>query len=179
MLDVPATILEEHGIPKFRKPIELARTTWAIGKIGGGNRPPWTAIWRGLAAQSIGMLDQFNAQDLANTVWAFATAGHVSPALCDAVEKEAVHGGLREFTPQALANTVWAFAKAEQPAQALFAAVAKAVVAKAAEDPRLGEFKPQNLANTAWAFAMADESDKLLFAAFARAAERSVGEFDA
>ena len=44
--------------------------------------------------------DQFNALDLTNTVWAFATAGHASPALFDAVAKEAVHRGLREFKLQ-------------------------------------------------------------------------------
>jgi hypothetical protein len=51
----------------------------------------------------------FNAQNLANTAWAFATAGVRAPGLFAAL---AVHAEQRmgTFSAQALANTAWAFA---------------------------------------------------------------------
>ena len=54
-----------------------------------------------------GGLAGFNPQDLANTVWAYATAGVAADALYAAVAQVAVRGGLAGFTPQNLANTVW------------------------------------------------------------------------
>jgi len=52
---------------------------------------------------------ELNPQNLANTAWAFATAGHAAPALFDAIGKGSA-GRVRELNPQDLANTAWAFA---------------------------------------------------------------------
>jgi hypothetical protein len=101
-------------------------------------------------------LHDFNSQELANTAWAFATAGHAAQALLDAIAAVAVPR-LREFNPQGLANTAWAFATAGHAAPALLDAIAAAAVL------RLREFKPQELANTAWAFAAADHLAPALF----------------
>eukprot|EP00634_Sargassococcus_sp_CCMP2135_P012203 CAMPEP_0198647382 /NCGR_PEP_ID=MMETSP1467-20131203/2673_1 /TAXON_ID=1462469 /ORGANISM="unid. sp., Strain CCMP2135" /LENGTH=48 /DNA_ID= /DNA_START= /DNA_END= /DNA_ORIENTATION= len=48
---------------------------------------------------------------MANTVWAFATAGVSAQALFEEIAAEA-QGRIREFNPQNMANTVWAFATA-------------------------------------------------------------------
>ena len=40
-------------------------------------------------------------------MWAFATAGHVSPVPFAAVEEVAT-GGSKDFNPHGLADTVWA-----------------------------------------------------------------------
>eukprot|EP00966_Prymnesium_polylepis_P222844 5155282-Prymnesium_polylepis.1 len=56
-------------------------------------------------------LHDFNPQDLANTVWAFAAAGVRAEALFAAADA-AVRSRLCDFNPQDLANTVWAFATA-------------------------------------------------------------------
>eukprot|EP00635_Sarcinochrysidales_sp_CCMP3193_P011307 CAMPEP_0118906728 /NCGR_PEP_ID=MMETSP1166-20130328/10437_1 /TAXON_ID=1104430 /ORGANISM="Chrysoreinhardia sp, Strain CCMP3193" /LENGTH=52 /DNA_ID=CAMNT_0006846063 /DNA_START=1 /DNA_END=155 /DNA_ORIENTATION=- len=48
---------------------------------------------------------------MANTVWAFATAGVVEEALFGAIAGAAVNR-IGEFKPQEMANTVWAFATA-------------------------------------------------------------------
>jgi len=69
----------------------------------------------------------FKPQNLANTVWAFATAGVRADALYAAVAEAAVRSGLRGFKPQALANTVWAFATADQYHPALLSAIACAL----------------------------------------------------
>ena len=67
-----------------------------------------------------GDLRDFKPQELANTAWAFATAGRAAPTLLDAIATEAVRRGLRDFNEQELANTAWAFAAADHLAPALF-----------------------------------------------------------
>ena len=78
--------------------------------------------------------------DLANTVWAFARAGHAAPELLNAIAVVTVPR-LRDCNPQNLANTVWAFATAGHAAAELFDAIAAEAV------PRLlRDFNPQGLA---------------------------------
>jgi len=72
-----------------------------------------------VAAVAEPRLGEFKPQNLANTAWAFATAGHSSPRLFEAVAAAAVPR-LGGFKPQELANTAWAFAVADIPAASLF-----------------------------------------------------------
>ncbi len=44
-------------------------------------------------------MGEFNPQNLANTAWAYATAGHAAPALLEAIAKEAARW-VGEFTPR-------------------------------------------------------------------------------
>jgi hypothetical protein len=113
---------------------------------------------------------KFNSQDLANTAWAFATAGRAAPALLDAIAAEAAPR-VGNFNPQDLANTAWAFATAGHAAPALLDAIA----AEAA--PRVGKFNPQDLANTAWALATAGHAAPALLDAIAAEGARRVREF--
>ena len=96
--------------------------------------------------QAVLVHSDFNPQDIANTLWAFATLGQQpSDALMVGMKKHAVlvQGS---FSPQA--NTLWAFATlGQQPSQALVAVITKQAVAVQ------GDFKPQEIANTLWAFA--------------------------
>ena len=78
-----------------------------------------SALLTTVAEAAVPKLREFTPQGLANTVWAFATAGHAAPELLDAIAAAAV-SQLREFTPQHLANTAWAFAVADHLAPALF-----------------------------------------------------------
>eukprot|EP00962_Isochrysis_galbana_P001836 scaffold473_cov104-Isochrysis_galbana.AAC.8 len=118
----------------------LANTAHALAKLHIRSEG-WKGLWRVLAAASLRGLSKFDPQGLANTAWAFATAGHATPALLDAIAAEAAPR-VGEFTEQGLGNTAWAFATAGHAAPALLDAIA----AEAA--PRVGEFKPQALANT-------------------------------
>ena len=63
-------------------------------------------------------MGDFNAQDLANIAWAFATACQ-SDALLFAALARAAERRADEFNGQNLANTAWAFATAGRPAPAL------------------------------------------------------------
>ena len=78
-----------HGVAKCGLQVTVVRPLFvAVAEV---------AVRRGL--------DRFNPQNLANTVWAYATAGVAADALYAAVAEAAVRGGLVGFTPQNLANT--------------------------------------------------------------------------
>ena len=64
-----------------------------------------------MAKEAAPRLGEFTPQALANTAWAFATAGVPAPTLFAAVAKEA-EPRLGEVNEQGLSNTAWAFAKA-------------------------------------------------------------------
>ena len=70
-------------------------------------------------------------QGLANTAWAFATAGHAAPAFFEELTKQASEGRLREFKPLELANTAWACAKGNVSSPALFEAIADQMLGRA------------------------------------------------
>jgi len=74
-------------------------------------------------------LGEFNAQDLANTAWAFATLGMPDPQLFDAIARKSEQR-IGSFKPQELANTAWAFVIVGTADQG---ALVEAVSARAAE----------------------------------------------
>ena len=77
------------------------------------------ALFAAVAKAAVrGGLGGFNPQELANTAWAHAMAGHDAPALFDAIAAAAVLR-LRDFNPQNLANTAWAYATAGHDAPVL------------------------------------------------------------
>ena len=70
--------------------------------------------WGGYSeAASERRVGDFNAQSLANTAWAFATAGQSDAQLFVALAM-AVEQCVSDFDMQALANTAWALATASQ-----------------------------------------------------------------
>jgi hypothetical protein len=66
-------------------------------------------LFAALAMHSEQRMGTFNAQDLANTAWAFATAGVRAPGLFAALAMHAEHR-MGMLNAQNLANTAWAFA---------------------------------------------------------------------
>ena len=88
------------------------------------SKPPWVELLDGLSEEAQGRLRDFDLQGLANTAWAFATAGHAAPALFDAIAEEAQRKErLRDFDSQSLINTAWAFATINHAAPDLFKAI--------------------------------------------------------
>jgi hypothetical protein len=113
----------------------------------------------------------FNAQELANTAWAFAAAGVRAPGLFAALAAPAEQR-ISTFNAQNHANTAWAFATAGVRAPGLFSALA------VHSEQRMGTFNAQELANTAWAFAAAGVRAPGLFAALAVHSEQRAPELD-
>ena len=64
-------------------------------------------LFKALAKMAERRLDQFNAQNLANTAWTFAKAGQQQEQLFKALSKMAERR-LDQFNAQELANTAWA-----------------------------------------------------------------------
>lgn len=120
----------------------------------------YAALWR---------VHAFNAQSLANTLWAVATsslsAAPLFAALANAAQRRA-----GDFNVQNVANTAWAIASVGRSDASLFAALAK--VAKR----QVRNFETQRFAIMTWALTKANGSETLLFAMFASAAERHRGD---
>ena len=70
-------------------------------------------------------MSEFSLQGLANTAWAFATAGQHDVSLFAAFAT-AAERPMCGFNSQELANTAWAFAVVGQNDASLFAALATA-----------------------------------------------------
>ena len=72
-------------------------------------------------------MGDFNSQNLANTAWAFATAGQSDVQLFVALARMAAQC-TSDFNAQELANTAWAFATLGQFDELLFVALGRAAV---------------------------------------------------
>jgi len=48
----------------------------------------WGSLWKEVEGAALARRREFKPQELANTAWAFATAGHAAPALFDAIGRE-------------------------------------------------------------------------------------------
>ena len=113
--------LREHTLammPQFGAR-ELSNISLSMARAGLSRKPPWPELWIAIGAQAQGRVGEFVPQGLANTAWAFATAGHKAPALFEAIAQQA-QGRVGEFKEQHLSNTAWAFAVADARCDALF-----------------------------------------------------------
>jgi hypothetical protein len=182
----------------------IANACYGMARLGF---EPARATMHLLGAEAMPRLDEFDAQGLANTAWAFSTLGITDHQLFEAIARESKQH-IGSFTTQNLANTAWAFATRGVPVPQLFEAIAReseqrigsfdaretAITAWAFATlgvpapqlfgaiaresvQRIGIFKPRNLANTAWAFATLGEPAPQLFDAIARESERRIGKF--
>ena len=122
---------------------------------------PGTAA-SGAAGSAAGIpLSETHPQDLANTVWAFATLAVKDSVLLEAVRPAAVLH-IWAVNPQDLANTTWALATLAVEDSELLEAVRLAAAL------HIWEFNPQELANTAWpVVTLALEDSELLLAVLA------------
>jgi len=103
----------------------VANVAHAFAKARLVGTGPWESVWEALPEAVRRLRGSFNPQDLSNTAWAFATAGHASPELFNAISAEAVRRQLGGFNEQDLSNTAWAFAKVGHASSALFGAISE------------------------------------------------------
>eukprot|EP00956_Cyclotella_meneghiniana_P044967 scaffold346563_cov126-Cyclotella_meneghiniana.AAC.1 len=96
-------------------------------------------------------MNSYKPQDLANIVWAYATADEQHTVLFNKIGDAIVEKDrLESFIPQNFANIVWAYAKANEHHTGLFKKISDDIV----EMNRLPLLSPQDLANIAWAYAI-------------------------
>jgi hypothetical protein len=117
----------------------------------------------------------FNAQDIANTLWAYATMGtKPGERLMGELERraEAISG---DFKSQNVANTLWAYATmGTKPGERMIGELERRAEAIA------GEFNSQHVANTLWAYAtMGTKPGERMIGELERRAEAIAGEFNA
>jgi hypothetical protein len=115
----------------------------------------------------------FNAQETANTMWAFAKLERTDAALMQGLPRRA-REILGEFNAQSLMNAVWAFAKLELRDEALLMGAAT----RRARD-MLRDSNAQELANAVWAFAKLERTDAALMQGLPRRAREILREFNA
>ena len=151
---------------------ELANIAHGVAKSGRGSEMGelMTALARSIERR----VGDCNAQELANTAWAFAKVGQLDAVLFAALAR-AAERHMDSFKAQELANTAWAFATAGVSAGPLSLFVA---LARAAER-RLADFNVQGLSNTVWAFAKAGHADAPLLRSMAKMSMQRLGEFNA
>ncbi|KAJ1458996.1 hypothetical protein M885DRAFT_460259, partial [Pelagophyceae sp. CCMP2097] len=162
-----ASVVDE---PKLWGSKALANAVWGASKLGGDPRMLFEAV----SVEALKKIGTYNAHELVNTVWAYATVKAMdwkhSKAVMHAVAFNAPNK-LPCFHPQSVSNMSWAFATAGVPAPDLFEGMAlKAVM-------RIDDFKAQEFANTAWAFAKLGAPAPMLFDAMAKAAREKIAEF--
>lgn len=105
-----------------------------------------------MAGAAVRGASDFKAQELANTVWAFAKLQYRDDPLMARISEEAVSrlsdpGRAEEFDSMCIASITWAFATLGCWNEQLLGAVATAAC------DRIGKCKTQELSNLVWAFA--------------------------
>ena len=78
-----------------RKVSTIAHAFAKARLVGTG---PWEGVWEALPETVRRRLGSFNPQNLCNTAWAFATAGHEAPELFKSISAEAVRRGPVSYT---------------------------------------------------------------------------------
>ena len=113
-----------------------------------------------IADETIGRFNEFNAQDISNLAWAYATMKIQNRSLFEAMGDFVSNMyDLKSFKPQELANIVWAYATANEKHPDLFRIVGDNIDSMLDLNP----FDPQALSNIVWAYATANEKHPGLF----------------
>ena len=144
----PSSILQLFVDEGHRfSPRNLATALHRVAKRGGRSFRQDPRVAK-LVDACLPRIDEFEAQHMANSIWAVAKAEIPATQLFDAIAEKAPKR-IDEFNSQNMANAVWAFATAGVKAPQLFDAIAGEAVG------RINEFNSQGMANTVWAFATA------------------------
>ncbi|XRB04278.1 RAP domain-containing protein [Pycnococcus provasolii] len=124
----------------------VANLLWSCAKLGydDGNH----SMVHYLSDQVPRVVDDFNPQTLANTVWAWATMRHQPSSNTLAALERRMLACVDDFDPQDVTNTLWAWATmGHQPSDKVLDALERRMLAC------VDDFNPQALANTVWAWA--------------------------
>jgi hypothetical protein len=137
---------ELHGQVGIMGARQIANTAWGLAKM---RVSPSHLLWVDVVRRSLQLKARdFEPQNIANLMWAFATAG-VSPGetLVRTMSAEAVSKS-KDFKPQEIANLMWALSTSGVSSDA---ALVRAMSAEAVSKSK--DFNPQEIGNLIWAFA--------------------------
>ena len=137
------------------------------------NHHPGDEFLQAYAEENAAKAAEGNAQNTANTLWAFATLGYNPGEAVLRALSTAVLAKVGEFTAQNISNTLLALAKLEwNPGPEVVTALARETVAK------LATFVPQAMSNSLWALSKLEVEDAELMRAIGDAARRHIWEFN-
>lgn len=151
-------------------PQNISNTLWSFSTAEIYDRP----LFEASAKMMVDHIEDFNAQELANSASAFAFFGEVDHALFKTIGNEAIVK-LATFTPQNLANLLHAFASSSVSHPRLFDSISREAALRL--DTGSSSFNPQELANLVWSCAKAKEADPRLFHLVAKETLDRLDEF--
>ncbi|CAO5678823.1 MAG: hypothetical protein NEHIOOID_00987 [Holosporales bacterium] len=128
------------------KAINYVKTIYALAKYTKGYKnseidpliDAFLAVWSQKAP-----IQHFNAQNIANSLWAFAKLEKSS--VPDVLLQAITESNIADFSPQNIANCIWAFAK--------LGVQAPSALLQAITVDNVRDFNAQGIANCLWAFA--------------------------
>ncbi|KAI5065358.1 hypothetical protein GOP47_0020053 [Adiantum capillus-veneris] len=165
----------------------LSNIAWALSKIGGNTL--YLSEMDVIANAVLSKASDFNSQNVANTLGAYASMQHAAPIVFASLSSHAVDT-LEAFSSQELAQVLWAHAELMQPADPLLDALdsiclsSEEVLSDSLSDlkwnaphfkhflsslssPRnsnpFGNASPEHLANLGWSYAVLDEMGRPSF----------------
>jgi type IV secretory pathway VirB3-like protein len=162
-LDRLAAVMDAQGV---------ANTAWGLAKMRvSPSHPLWQNIMRRFL--SLNARD-FKPQEIANLLWAFATAGVPPDAALVGLMSSAAVSKSKDFKPQAISNLMWAFSTMNVP---LDTVLVQAMTSEAVSKSE--QFEPQAISNLMWAFATSGvPPDAALVRAMSLAAVSKSTDFD-
>ncbi|CAN6467978.1 unnamed protein product [Victoria cruziana] len=161
----------------------ISNIAWALSKIGG--ELLYLSEMDRIAEVAITKIDEFNAQNVANTAGAFASMRHSAPELFFKLSSRA-SAIVHTFNEQELTQLLWAFSSLHEPADRLLDSLDVAFryvmnlecdrdadstavegpsdgVQKSGGHPAAHNFTRDQLGNIAWSYAVLGQMDRLFF----------------
>jgi hypothetical protein len=140
----------------------IANLVYAYALLGYNPRfNGGSTLFENAAHVAIRKLHGFNSQNLANTVWSFATLEMPHADLFGCIGDHIAsmsHKDMCLFKPQEFANIVWAYATSSEQHPELFKKIGDVIVSR-----DLSSFNSQDLSNIVWAYATSSEQHPELF----------------
>ncbi|KAH9253664.1 hypothetical protein BASA81_008282 [Batrachochytrium salamandrivorans] len=136
LIDKPNILIGKHT--------DLSLLLWSFVTLGYCNDVLFRTFAKQITASSQGVGGGvWRAHNMANCLWAFATAGHPALDVCELFAREISRTGASEFNPQDLANTIWAFSTLRFKYEPSLVALADKVCKR-----ELGAAPPQHARNS-------------------------------
>ena len=168
-------LVHEEG-STFWTPGDLSRVAWSWAKLTQKD----DTFFRRCSCLVIARLPEYTPSQLAQTIWAFATAApsdactHLLPKAAAAMLEggDSDLRGLHAYTPQHLAMAVWSFAAVLYRPEELLKQIGEAVPYK------LEKLNPQDISTTAWAFTTLLAKDRTIYDVLAATSIRTIHDFN-
>ncbi|EGB05539.1 hypothetical protein AURANDRAFT_66278 [Aureococcus anophagefferens] len=163
--------------PEYLGPRQLGNVAHALARLGAGKgHMDGERAFQSLGRAAAPRAAAFDARELANTAWAFATAGVDAPELMRAFAARAADKVV-DYDVRELANLVWALAKlGKGPASSPEAARLFEAAASSAAD-RAAQLSSQQVAKLLWSYAAVGLRHELLFHALCGRARADLASY--